>query len=317
VKRTLPALAAAVTMVFWASAFIAIRFVGEDYSPGSMALGRLVVGSVALVTVVAFRRWSTSSRALPRGRPLALVLAYGVLWFGLYAILLNAAERHLDAGTAALIVNVGPILIAVLAGIYLKEGFPRGLVTGLVVAFGGVSTIAVATSTGRHDPSGVLLALGAAALYAVGVLLQKQALRDVDPFTATWLGCVAGMVVCLPFAPTLVSEVAAAPAASTAGIVYMGLFPTAVAFATWAYALSHTSAGKLSSSSYVVPAITVLMSWALLAEVPKPLALLGGVLCLVGVALTRLPGGRPRTSTSPDDVRSLPLDHDQQRAVST
>src|SRR6185436_16072783 len=100
---------------------------------GSMALGRLVVGSVALVAVVAFR----SRRALPRGRPLALVLAYGVLWFGLYAILLNAAERHLDAGTAALIVNVGPILIAVLAGIYLREGFPRGLVTGLAVAFGG------------------------------------------------------------------------------------------------------------------------------------------------------------------------------------
>lgn len=288
-------LAAGVTMVFWASAFIAIRFVGEDYSPGSMALGRLVVGSVALVAVVAFR----PRRALPRGRPLALVLAYGVLWFGLYAILLNAAERHLDAGTAALIVNVGPILIAVLAGIYLKEGFPRGLVTGLVVAFGGVSTIATATSTGRHDASGVLLALGAAALYAVGVLLQKQALRDVDPFTATWLGCVAGTVVCLPFAPTLVSEVAAAPLAATAGIVYMGLFPTAVAFMTWAYALSHTSAGKLSSSSYVVPAITVLMSWALLAEVPKPLALLGGMLCLVGVALTRLPTRAPVARAEP------------------
>ena len=211
-----------------------------------MALGRLVVGAVALVAVVAVR----PRRALPTGRPLALVLAYGALWFGVYAILLNAAERHLDAGTAALIVNVGPIIIAVLAGIYLKEGFPRGLVTGLVVAFGGVTTIAVATSTGRHDASGVLLALGAAALYAVGVLLQKRALLlRVDPFTATWLGCVAGMVVCLPFAPTLVTEVAAAPVSATAGIVYLGLFPTAVAFATWAYALSHTSAGTLSSPS--------------------------------------------------------------------
>jgi drug/metabolite transporter (DMT)-like permease len=299
VRRILPALAAGVTMVFWASAFIAIRFVGEDYSPGSMALGRLVVGAVALVAVAAFRRGSMSSRTLPRGRPLALVLAYGVLWFGLYAILLNAAERHLDAGTAALIVNVGPIIIAVLAGIYLKEGFPRGLVTGLVVAFGGVTTIAVATSTGRHDASGVLLALGAAALYAVGVLLQKRALRDVDPFTATWLGCVAGAVVCLPFAPTLVSEVASAPASATAGVVYMGLFPTAVAFATWAYALSRTSAGKLSSSSYVVPAITVLMSWVLLAEVPGPLALLGGALCLVGVALTRVPTRAPVARAEP------------------
>jgi drug/metabolite transporter (DMT)-like permease len=298
VKRSLPVLAAGVTMVFWASAFIAIRAVGEDYSPGAMALGRLLVGAVALLTVVALR----PRAPLPTGRPLVLVLASGALWFGLYAVLLNAAEQQIDAGTAALIVNVGPILIAVLAGLYLKEGFPRGLVTGLVIAFGGVTTIAVATSTGRHDTVGVLLALGAAVLYAVGVLLQKQALRDVAPFTATWLGCVAGAVVCLPFAPALVSEVADAPVGSTLGIVYMGLFPTAVAFATWAYALNHTSAGKLSSSSYLVPALTVLMSFAVLGEVPTALALLGGALCLAGVALTRLPGRAP----APEPVDTPP-----------
>jgi drug/metabolite transporter (DMT)-like permease len=292
VKRILPVLAAGVTMLFWASAFIAIRAVGTDYSPGAMALGRLVVGAVALVAVVAVRR----SFVIPRGRPLALVLASGALWFGLYAVLLNAAEQQIDAGTAALIICVGPILIAVLAGVYLREGFPRNLVTGLVVAVGGVATIAVATSTGRHDAVGVLLALGAAVLYAVGVLLQKQALRDVDPFTATWLGCVAGMVVCLPFAPSLVAEVANAPASATLGIVYMGLFPTAVAFATWAYALVHTSAGKLSSSSYVVPALAVFMSWLVLGEVPTALALAGGAICLVGVAVTRLPA---RTRPAP------------------
>jgi drug/metabolite transporter (DMT)-like permease len=280
--------------VFWASAFIAIRVVGEHYSPGAMALGRLVVGAAALVAVVALR----PRRKMPTGRPLALILASGALWFGLYAVLLNAAEQRIDAGTAALVVNVGPILIAVLAGLYLREGFPRGLVTGLVVAFGGVTTIAVATSTGRHSTVGVLLALGAAVLYAVGVLLQKQALSDVDPFTATWLGCVAGMAVCLPFTPSLVAEVAAAPVGATLGIVYMGLFPTAVAFATWAYALQHTSAGKLSSSSYLVPALTVLMSWTLLGEVPTALALAGGALCLVGVALTRLPGRKPAPAVS-------------------
>ena len=156
-NTVLPMVAAAVTMVLWASAFIAIRAVGEYYSPGAMALGRLAVGALALVAVAVFR----PRRPIPRGRPLALVLAYGALWFGVYAILVNAAEHHLDAGTTAMVVNVGPIIIAVLAGIYLKEGFPRGLVTGLAIAFAGVVTIAVATSTGRHDATGVLLALGA------------------------------------------------------------------------------------------------------------------------------------------------------------
>jgi drug/metabolite transporter (DMT)-like permease len=298
-KSYLPLAAAGVTMVLWASAFIAIRAIGVHYSPGAMALGRMAVGAIALTLVATVR-----TVRIPRGRPLALLAAYGALWFGFYAVLINAAERHLDAGTTALIINVGPILIAVLAGLFLGEGFPRGLVTGLAIAFVGVATIAIATSTGHHDAIGVLLALGAAAFYAVGVVLQKQSLPHTDPFTSTWLGCVAGMVVCLPFTPSLVHEVTSAPAAATLGIVYMGLFPTAIAFATWSYALSYTSAGKLSSSSYLVPALAVLMSWLFLAETPTPLAFVGGALCLVGVAVSRLPSsGRRAKDLHPPERR--------------
>jgi drug/metabolite transporter (DMT)-like permease len=162
-----------------------------------MALARLSVGAMALTAFAAVYR----RVRIPRGRPLRLVIAYGALWFGLYAVLINAAERYLDAGTTALVVNVAPIIIAVISGLFLGEGLPRALVAGLVIAFTGVVTIAVGTSTGRYDAAGVFLALGAAALYAVGVLLQKQALRDIDPFTATWLGCVIGALACVPFAP--------------------------------------------------------------------------------------------------------------------
>jgi drug/metabolite transporter (DMT)-like permease len=292
----LPLLAAGVTMLLWASAFIAIRAVGEHYSPGAMALGRLAVGGLALSAVAALR-----PVRLPRGQTLALVIAYGVLWFGLYTLALNAAERHLDAGTAALIVNLGPIIIAVLAGIWLHEGFPRKLVTGVVIAFAGVAAIGLGTSTGQRSTVGVLLALASAGLYAIGVLLQKQALAGTQPLPATWLGCLAGAVACLPFAPALVQEVGAAPVTATLGIVYMGLFPTALAFLTWSYALSYTSAGKLAASSYVVPALTVLLSWLLLDEVPVLLALVGGALCLVGVAVSRLPdrarGVRPEPTS--------------------
>jgi drug/metabolite transporter (DMT)-like permease len=271
-------------MLLWASAFIAIRAVGAHYPAGPMALGRLLVGATALSLVAVRRRVR-----IPRGRPLLLVLGYGALWFGVYTVAINAAEQHLDAGTTALLVNVGPLLIAVLAAMFLGEGFPRTLAVGLMIAFAGVATIAAATTTGRYDATGVLLALAAAGLYAVGVLLQKQALRDVDPFGATWLGCLAGVAVCLPFAPQLWQTLRTAPFAATGGIGYLGLFPTAIAFSTWAYALAHTSAGKLSASSYLVPGLAVLMSWLLLAEVPAPLALVGGGLCLLGVAATRLP----------------------------
>jgi drug/metabolite transporter (DMT)-like permease len=298
--RLLPALAAALTMLLWASAFVVIRAVAVHYNPGAMAAGRLLVGTAALTAFVVLRHRSP----LPRGRPLALVLGYGVLWFGIYAVCVNAAERYLDAGTAALLINVGSILVAVLAGVFLGEGLPRALVAGLAIAFAGVILIAVATSTGRHDLAGVLLALAAAVLYAVAVLLQKQALVHIGPFSGTWLGCAAGAAVCLPFVPELIREAGSAPPAATIGIVYLGLFPTAVACASWSYALAHTSAGRLSSSTYLVPGLAVLMSWLVLDEVPTHLALAGGALCVVGVAVARLPGSAPISRRARRAVRT-------------
>ena len=126
----LPLAAVATTLVLWASAFVAIRHLGDDFSPGALSLGRLLVGALCLAAV-----------ALPQGLPRPTrsqwvrLVAIGVLWFGVYNVALNAAEQHLDAGTTAMLVNVGPILIAVLAGSVLGEGFPRWLVAGLAVAF--------------------------------------------------------------------------------------------------------------------------------------------------------------------------------------
>ena len=72
-----------------------------------------------------------------------------------------------------------------------------------------------------------------------------------------------------------------------------GWLPTAVAFCTWAYALSRTTAGKLGVTAYVVPVLVVLLSWLLLGEVPGPAALAGGALCLAGVAVSRKRPKRP------------------------
>ena len=139
------AAAAATTVVLWASAFIGIRALGDTFSPGSMAFLRLLAAVIPLtliVMVVRLRARTTGASArplLPRGRALALVTAYGVAWFAGYTVLLNWAERHLDAGTAALLVNLAPILVAVAAGLFLGEGFPRHLVIGMTIAFAGGS----------------------------------------------------------------------------------------------------------------------------------------------------------------------------------
>lgn len=215
-----------------------------------------------------------------------MVVSYGVLWFAGYTLILNAAERHLDAGTAAMLVNIAPILVAVDAGLFMAEGFPRPLVVGIIVAFAGVMIIAIGGIGGHSDGLGILLGVATAVLYAAGVLTQKVALRTVDAVTATWVGCVVGTLVLTPFLPQAVREFSAAPGGSIAAVVYLGVFPTAVAFTLLAFALTNTAAGRLTSTTLAVPAIVVLMSWILLGEVPTAYAMAGGVLCLLGVAIS-------------------------------
>ncbi len=297
----LPMVAVFVTMVLWASAFVAIRYVGRELPAGALSLGRLVVGSVVLGAVVILRehRWF-GHRDLPRrsawpnrGAWLRLVVC-GVLWFGVYNVALNEAERHVDAGTAAMLVNVGPILIAILAGLTLGEGFPRPLIAGSVLAFAGVVVIGVSTSPAQSlDWSGVLLCVVAAMGYAIGVVAQKPLLNDMSALRVTWLACTIGAIVCLPFAPFLIRELGSADLPTIGWMVYLGVMPTALAFTTWAYALARTSAGRLGATTYLVPPLAIVLGWALLGETPPLLAFAGGALCLVGVYLSRRrDGGR-------------------------
>lgn len=273
--------------MLWASAFVSIRSAGEAYSPGALALGRLLAGSLALGCVLLIRREGLPPRAAWPG-----IAVCGLLWFGVYMVVLNWGEQEVDAGTAAMVVNIGPVLIALLGARLLGEALPPRLLAGMAVSFAGAVTVGLSMS-GRGSAStlGVLLCLLAAVGYAAGVVGQKPALRHASALQVTTFGCLVGAVVCLPFMGQLVDEAGRAPVSATLNMVYLGVFPTALAFTTWAYALARTTAGRMGATTYAVPALVVLMSWLALDEVPGLLTLAGGALCLAGVAVSR---SRPR-----------------------
>jgi drug/metabolite transporter (DMT)-like permease len=286
----MPLAAVAVTLVLWSSAFVAIRHLGRTFSPGALSLGRLLVGALALGAVLAVRGSGRPGPRLPGRRHWPGLVAIGLLWFGLYNVALNAGERRVDAGTAAMLIQLSPVLIAVLAAVFLHERATAMLGVGLLVAFGGVVLISLATSGpdgADRDPLGVALCLVAAAAYAVSLILQKSLVGRLSALQVTWAACTVGALACLPFAADLVHDARSASLADVGWVVYLGLFPTAIAFTTYAFALTHMSAGNLSVTTYLVPPITVLMGWALLSETPPAMAYVGGALCLLGVALTR------------------------------
>ncbi|WP_103517351.1 DMT family transporter [Streptomyces sp. SM10] len=294
--------AACTTVILWASAFVSIRSAGEAYSPGALALGRLLAGTLTLGAFLLVRREGLPSRAAWPG-----IAASGLLWFGLYMVVLNWGEQQVDAGTAAMVVNIGPILIALLSAGLLGEGLPRRLIVGMAVSFGGAAVVGLSMSGhGSSSVLGVVLCVVAAVAYAGGVVSQKPALRHGSALQITTFGCLTGTVACLPFTGVLVSEAADAPLSATLNMVYLGVFPTALAFTTWAYALARTTAGRMGATTYAVPALVVLMSWLLLDEVPALLTVAGGLLCLAGVAVsrTRARNRDARPAVTPETERS-------------
>ncbi len=277
--------AALTTVVLWASAFVAIRHVGHEFSPGPLALGRLFIGTL-LLGALQFARRSTAWRR-PTRRDWPPLLICGLLWFGVYNVSLNAAERRVDAGTASMLVNVGPLLVALLAGLLLGEGFPARVLVGSAVAFAGVLVIGAASSSGRAEFWGVVLCIVAAVGYSVAMVAQKPLLARLPALEVTWLSCTIGFVACLPFTATLVRETGDANASSVGWLVYLGALPTALAFTTWAYALARTTAGRLGVTTYLVPPIAIGLGWLLLGETPALFAIAGGALCLIGVTISR------------------------------
>ncbi len=169
--------AACTTVVLWASAFVSIRSAGAAYSPGALALGRLLAGALTLGVILLVRREGLPARGAWPG-----IVRSGLLWFGLYMVVLNWGEREVDAGTAAMLVNIGPILMALLGAALLGESLSRRLLAGMGVSFAGAVVVGLSMS-GRGGSSvlGVLLCLLAAVAYAGGVISQKPSLAYGSP----------------------------------------------------------------------------------------------------------------------------------------
>ena len=273
------------TVLAWSSAFVVIRAALGSFGPGELALLRQSVAVPLLGLFLIGQKW-----AWPTLREWGLIVAFGVTWFSTYIVALNTAEQTIDAGTASFIVNIGPLLIAVGAFLFLGEALPRNLLTGALIALAGVGLIAWATATSAHvDVVGILWALVATVTYAVGVLTQKPALKRLPSTQVTFLGAAVALLPLLWFAPDAIAHVPAAPAAAIWGAVWLGAIPTALGFGLWGYALKRMPAGRLGVSTYVVPPLVIVESAILLGEWPGPIAIVGGAIALFGVWWSRRP----------------------------
>jgi drug/metabolite transporter (DMT)-like permease len=290
-------LAIAGVLLLWSSAFAGIRaglrltsagtLGAGGYGPGELALLRFGTASVVLALyALAIRMRPPALADLPR------ICFASVLGISIYHVALNYGEVTVHAGAASLLIAAGPVFTALLSVLFLRERLTLTGWGGILLAFAGVALIALSGGGGLRFTPGALLILLAAAVAAAHSILSKQILRRYAALEFTSYVIWTGTLPLLLFLPGLLRQLPVAAPQATLAVVYLGIFPAAIAYVLWNHALARMPASLLSSFLYLSPVLAIFIAWLWLGEVPTPLTLLGGAIAIVGVILVQTRGQR-------------------------
>ncbi|GAA4003247.1 DMT family transporter [Deinococcus rubellus] len=279
------------TLVFWASAFAGIRAGLEAFSPGHLTLYRFLVASLVLGVYALKVRLPLPSRA-----DALRIFGLSLCGITLYHTLLNYGEQSVPAGTASLIIAAGPVITALIATRFAGERLTQLGWLGTFVSLGGVLLIVLGRGQGVAFTGGAVLILLAAVFTSIYFVFQRPLLRRMKPLDFTVWSLLLGSLPMLIFLPGFVGELRAAPLSAHLAVIYLGIFPSALAYLTWTVALSRVSASTTTSFLFVSPVLATLIAWLWLREVPGQISLIGGGVALLGVLLVNTLG-RPARQT--------------------
>ncbi len=269
------------TVILWSSALVGIRIGLHGYSPGCLGLLRYLIASFSLL----FLYFRLPVRHLPNLKDFLYIFFIGALGIGIYNIAINYGEVVVPAGIAGFIIGLMPVFTMFFAIFLLREKVPIKSWWGVLISLVGLLVIALGGHTQISFHMGVLYILLASVLGSYYAVAQKKLFHRYHPLELAILTIWAGTFVMLIYLPQLTHEVLVAPWKATAAAIYLGIFPAAIAYALWNYAVARAPASRASAYLYAMPLIATLLGVIFLKEFPSIIDLTGGLITLMGAAM--------------------------------
>jgi drug/metabolite transporter (DMT)-like permease len=274
--------------VLWGIPYLFIKVAVDDgVPPAFLAWVRVVLGAAVLAALA----WRLGVLESVRGRWRWLIV-FGIVEISIPFPLIAAGEQHVASSLAAIIIAAAPLFVALLALRFDESERVDGLrLVGLVIGLLGVAALVGIDVAGDGDELlGALAILLAAFCYAIGPMVLKRHLSDLDPRASMGAALVVAAIALTP--PVILGPAPEVPTTQAGvALVVLGVFCTAAAFAIYASLVSEVGAGRALVITYVAPVVAVALGVAVLDERPGVGAIAGLLLILAGSWLAT--GGRP------------------------
>lgn len=247
-------------------------------------LFRFIVASAVLCLYGAVKKIG-----LPDKRDIPMILLSGLVGVFCYMWLFNTGTSMVKSGIAGFIIASSPVFTLLLSVLFLKEKSTPRMWAGVLISLVGLGIIAYSQVEGVSLNFGTLLLLGAAVSTSVYNITQRSLLKKYKPIQAITYCLVSATVLMLVFIPKLAAELPNAPLSANLVILYLGVFPAALAYLLWSVALS--KAEKTVHATvflYLSPFMTLVFSYIFLGEVIPLLAFAGGLVIVLGMVLSSL-----------------------------
>ncbi len=287
----LPEVVVTIAMIFYGTSFVATKFALEVYNPITIITVRKVISGLLLLLFLLLR--SGRKRMLPsRGdvKPLLLIALFQPF---IYFICETYGISMVEASLASIMIATIPVFTPVFARFFFDEGLNRYNYAGLVLSLFGVGVIVLSSRSADitgFRPLGLVLMLGAVfAAVGYSIVVRKTSPSLSTLSITTWQNCF-GALYLLPIFFALEFKVAAAqpvtllPALS---IIYLAVFPSSIAFLFMNYGIKTIGPTRTMVFTNLVPAVTALLSFAVLQEAFTLSKVLGMVIILSGVMLSQ------------------------------